>query len=82
MRPELDVFQARSLLETTQAQVPELESELAQTDPSHRRVAWSRARRTQRRALRYGADSGHRGSRCDRGADSRRPAFGSAPAAA
>jgi outer membrane protein, multidrug efflux system len=29
--PELDVFQARSLLETTQAQVPELESELAQT---------------------------------------------------
>jgi outer membrane protein, multidrug efflux system len=28
--PELDVFQARSLLETTQAQVPELESELAQ----------------------------------------------------
>jgi len=30
--PELDVIQARSLLETTQAQVPELESELAQTD--------------------------------------------------
>jgi multidrug efflux system outer membrane protein len=29
--PELDVFEARSLLETTQAQVPELESELAQT---------------------------------------------------
>jgi outer membrane protein, multidrug efflux system len=29
--PELDVTQARSLLETTQAQVPELESELAQT---------------------------------------------------
>ena len=29
--PELDVVQARSLLETTQAQVPELESELAQT---------------------------------------------------
>ena len=29
--PELDVLQARSLLETTQAQVPELESELAQT---------------------------------------------------
>jgi multidrug efflux system outer membrane protein len=29
--PELDVFQARSLLETTEAQVPELESELAQT---------------------------------------------------
>jgi outer membrane protein, multidrug efflux system len=29
--PELDVFQARSLLETTQARVPELESELAQT---------------------------------------------------
>jgi multidrug efflux system outer membrane protein len=29
--PELDVFQARSLLETTQAQVPELEAELAQT---------------------------------------------------
>jgi outer membrane protein, multidrug efflux system len=29
--PELDVFQARSLLETTQAQVPALESELAQT---------------------------------------------------
>ena len=29
--PELDVFQARSLLETTQAQVPELESEMAQT---------------------------------------------------
>ena len=29
--PELDVFQARSLLETTQAQVPELESELEQT---------------------------------------------------
>jgi outer membrane protein, multidrug efflux system len=29
--PELDVFQARSLLETTQAQVPEFESELAQT---------------------------------------------------
>jgi multidrug efflux system outer membrane protein len=29
--PELDVFQARSLLETTQAVVPELESELAQT---------------------------------------------------
>src|ERR1700691_4509061 len=29
--PELDVFQARSLLETTQAQEPELESELAQT---------------------------------------------------
>jgi outer membrane protein, multidrug efflux system len=29
--PELDVFQARSLLETTQAQVPELEIELAQT---------------------------------------------------
>jgi outer membrane protein, multidrug efflux system len=30
--PELDVIQARSLLETTQAQMPELESELAQTD--------------------------------------------------
>src|ERR1700722_4504579 len=29
--PELDVFQAQSLLETTRAQVPELESELAQT---------------------------------------------------
>jgi multidrug efflux system outer membrane protein len=29
--PELDVFQARSLLETTQAVVPELENELAQT---------------------------------------------------
>jgi outer membrane protein, multidrug efflux system len=29
--PQLNVFQARSLLETTQAQVPELESELAQT---------------------------------------------------
>jgi multidrug efflux system outer membrane protein len=29
--PELDVFQARSLLETTQAQVPELEMELSQT---------------------------------------------------
>jgi multidrug efflux system outer membrane protein len=29
--PELDVFQARSLLETTQAQVPEFESELSQT---------------------------------------------------
>jgi multidrug efflux system outer membrane protein len=29
--PELDVFQARSLLETTQAQVPEFESELAQS---------------------------------------------------
>jgi multidrug efflux system outer membrane protein len=29
--PELDVYQARSLLETTRAQVPELESELAQT---------------------------------------------------
>ena len=29
--PELDVIQARSLLETTQAQVPELETELAQT---------------------------------------------------
>jgi outer membrane protein, multidrug efflux system len=29
--PELDVFQARSLLATTRAQVPELESELAQT---------------------------------------------------
>jgi multidrug efflux system outer membrane protein len=29
--PELDVFQARSLLENTRAQVPELESELAQT---------------------------------------------------
>jgi outer membrane protein, multidrug efflux system len=29
--PELDVFQARSLLETTQAQVPELESELSET---------------------------------------------------
>jgi outer membrane protein, multidrug efflux system len=29
--PELDVVQAKSLLETTQAQVPELESELAQT---------------------------------------------------
>jgi outer membrane protein, multidrug efflux system len=28
--PELDVIQARSLVETTQAQVPELESELAQ----------------------------------------------------
>jgi NodT family efflux transporter outer membrane factor (OMF) lipoprotein len=28
--PELDVFEARSLLETTQAQVPALESELAQ----------------------------------------------------
>lgn len=29
--PELDVFQARSLLETTEAQVPEFERELAQT---------------------------------------------------
>jgi outer membrane protein, multidrug efflux system len=29
--PQLDVVQARSLLETTQAQVPQLESELAQT---------------------------------------------------
>jgi multidrug efflux system outer membrane protein len=29
--PELDVFQARSLVATTQAQVPELEDELAQT---------------------------------------------------
>jgi NodT family efflux transporter outer membrane factor (OMF) lipoprotein len=29
--PELNVFQAQSLLETTQAQVPELEDELAQT---------------------------------------------------
>ena len=29
--PELDVYQARSLLETTRAQVPDLESELAQT---------------------------------------------------
>jgi NodT family efflux transporter outer membrane factor (OMF) lipoprotein len=29
--PELEVYQARSLLETTRAQVPELESELAQT---------------------------------------------------
>ena len=29
--PELDVIQARSLMETTQARVPELESELAQT---------------------------------------------------
>jgi NodT family efflux transporter outer membrane factor (OMF) lipoprotein len=32
--PELDVFQARSLLETTQAQVPELEIALAQTTHS------------------------------------------------
>ena len=30
--PELDVIQAKILLETTQAQVPELKSELAQTD--------------------------------------------------